>query len=295
VLVAVIINPAAGRRRRRNQAAERRDVARRVLSAAGVRSAVFVTEGPGQATGLSLQARADGARLVIAWGGDGTLNEVARALVETDTALGIVPAGSGNGLARALGIPRSPVAALQRALTAAERRIDAGGIGGRLFFNVAGVGFDAHVAHRFGRTGRPRGLRGYVNLAARDLFTWEPPACRVSIDGCEPVIHRALLLTLANGPQWGNGALIAPGAQLDDGLLDLVTVERVSPAQIARAVPRLFTGTIHRAAGVSIRRVRALRIVGDPPLQLHVDGEPVVWTQAELDARVHPGVLRVRA
>jgi diacylglycerol kinase family enzyme len=108
-------------------------------------------------------------------------------------------------------------------------------------------------------------------------------------------VHRAFLLTLANGPQWGNGALIAPGALLDDGQLDLVTVERVSPAKIAKAVPRLFTGTIDRAAGVSIRRVRALRVSGEPPLHLHVDGEPVSWTESILDARVLPAVLRVKA
>ena len=295
MLVAVIINPAAGRRLRKDHAAPRRETAYRVLAAAGVDARVSLTEGPGHAVALAQAARDEGARLVVAWGGDGTVNEVARALVESDAALGIVPAGSGNGLARALGIPRRPEAALRQALAAAERLIDAGQIGDRLFFNVAGVGFDAHVAHQFGRLGRPRGLRGYVNLAARELFTWEPPACRVSVDECEPVVHRAFLLTLANGPQWGNGALIAPGALLDDGLLDLVTVERVSPAQIARAVPRLFTGTIDRAAGVSIRRVHTLRVLGEPPLHLHVDGEPVSWTESMLDARVLPGVLRVKA
>jgi diacylglycerol kinase (ATP) len=295
VLVAVIINPAAGRRLRTNHAASRRETAYRVLAAAGVDARVSLTEGPGHAVALAQAARTDGARLVVAWGGDGTVNEVGRALVDSDAALGIVPAGSGNGLARALGVARRPETALRQALAAAERQIDAGRIGDRLFFNVAGVGFDAHVAHQFGRLGRPRGLRGYVNLAARELFTWEPPACRVSVDDCEPVVHRAFLLTLANGPQWGNGALIAPGALLDDGLLDLVTVERVSPAQIARAVPRLFTGTIDRAAGVSIRRVRALRVFGEPPLHLHVDGEPVSWTDSLLDARVLPAVLRVKA
>ena len=293
--VAVIINPASGRRRRRDDAAARRALALRVLAAAGADGTVSLTEGAGHATVLARAARARGAGLVIAWGGDGTVNEVGRALVDTETALGIVPAGSGNGLARALGIPRGSAAALQHALGAPERRIDAGSLGDRLFFNVAGVGFDAHVAHQFGRLGRPRGLRGYVNLTARGLFTWQPPACRVSVDDCEPVVHRALLLTLANGPQWGNGALIAPGALLDDGLLDLVTVEQVSPAQLARAVPRLFTGTLDRAAGVSIRRVRVVRIAGDPPLYLHVDGEPVVCTEPVLDARVLPGALRVRA
>jgi diacylglycerol kinase family enzyme len=205
-----------------------------------------------------------------------------------------VPAGSGNGLARALRVPRAPAAALDHALATRIVRMDAGEIAGHVFLNIAGLGFDAHVAHAFSRRAGARGLQRYVRVVSRELFWYAPARYRVQIDG-ETREHRAFLLSIANGPQWGNGARIAPGARLDDGLLDVVIAETATPLGIALRIPHLFTGTIARAPGVLTRRVAAFTISTDEPATLHVDGEPVACGSGALHVRVLTGALRVCA
>jgi diacylglycerol kinase (ATP) len=294
VRVSVIINPVAGLFRRSDLGRRRAELARAVLAAARIEADVRLSEYPGHARVLATDALARGMDLVCAWGGDGTVNEVGSVLAFRHAALAIVPAGSGNGLARALAIPLGPAAALRHALRAPERRIDVGEIGGHLFLNVAGVGFDAHIASEFGRERGQRGFRRYVRIVARELFAYRPRACRVTI-GTVTTEHRAFLLTVANGPQWGNGAIVAPAARLDDGLLDLVTVESPSTLQLLRSVPRLFRGTLDRSPTVTIRQVAEARISGEVPLLFHFDGEPVLSTEAELAVRVHPAALALRA
>jgi YegS/Rv2252/BmrU family lipid kinase len=294
VRVSVIINPIAGLFRRSDQGPRRAELARTVLAAAGVEADVRLTEYPGHARALAADVLARGTDLVYAWGGDGTVNEVGGLLAFAEAALAIVPAGSGNGLARALAIPRDPAAALRHALRVPERRIDVGEIAGHIFLNVAGVGFDAHIAAEFGREHGQRGFRRYARIVTRELFGYNARACRVTI---ETVVteHRAFLLTVANGPQWGNGAIVAPGARLDDGLLDLVSVESPSRLQLLASVPRLFGGTLDRSRAVTMRQIVEARISGEAPLLFHFDGEPVLSEQADLLVRVRPGALRVRA
>jgi YegS/Rv2252/BmrU family lipid kinase len=292
--VSVIVNPLAGLFRRADQGQRHADLARTVLASAGVDADVQLTTHAGHARALAAMARAHGAALVFAWGGDGTVNEVASVLAFGDVPLAIVPIGSGNGLARALGIPRRPAAALRHALAAPVRRIDAGEVAGRLFFNVAGVGFDAHIAAEFSRAAGHRGFRRYAQIVTRELFTYAPRPCEVTIESAVTA-HRAFLLTAANGPQWGNGAIVAPEARIDDGLLDLVSVEAPSRLQLVGAVPRLFAGTLHKDPIVRIRRVTEARITGAAPLLYHCDGEPARSESADLLLRVHPGALLVRA
>ncbi len=292
--VSVIINPIAGFFRRPEQGPRRAAQARAVLAAARVEADVWLTEGPGHARALAADATARGADVVYAWGGDGTVNEVGSALAFGETALAIVPAGSGNGLARALGIPREAGAALRHALQMPERRIDVGEIGDHIFFNVAGVGFDAHIASEFSRHHGRRGFRRYARIVTRELFAYSPRPRRVAIESLVTE-HQAFMLTVANGPQWGNGAIVAPGARLDDGLLDLVTVEAPSRLQLLASVPRLFAGTLDRSPVVTIRKVVEARISGDVPLLFHFDGEPVLSAEPDLLVRVHPRALVVRA
>ena len=292
--VSVIINPIAGLFRRPDQGARRAAQARAVLAGAGVEAEVWLTEGPGHARVLAADATARGTDLVYAWGGDGTVNEVGSVLAFAEAALAIVPAGSGNGLARALNIPREPGAALRHALRVPARRIDVGEIAGCIFFNVAGVGFDAHIASEFTRDHGRRGFRRYVRIVTRELFAYSPRPRRVAIEAIVTE-HQAFMLTVANGPQWGNGAIVAPGALLDDGLLDLVTVEAPSRLQLMANVPRLFAGTLDRSRAVTIRKIVEARISGEVPLLFHFDGEPVVSTAPDLLVRVHPRALVVRA
>jgi YegS/Rv2252/BmrU family lipid kinase len=235
-----------------------------------------------------------GAELVIAWGGDGTINEVGRAVAFSGTALWIVPAGSGNGLARELGIPFAPRKALAHALSKPVRQIDAAEIEGRLFFNVAGIGLDAHVAERVSRKRHAHGgLRQYIIASSRELLTYQPIEYTIQTDQ-DTFRKTALVVVIANSQQYGYGAAIAPTALLSDGELDLVIIEDRGIAGNLARMPFLMTGGLHRCAGVTVRRVKDVTVTTDAPMRFHVDGEAMAGA-ATLSARVRPGALRVRA
>ena len=290
--VAIIINPISGGARP-DAARARAQLALSVVDTHGDPAEVFVTERAGHARELAKAATARGARLVMAWGGDGTINEVASALAFDDVPMGIVPAGSGNGLARELGIDPRPQRAIADALRAEPQPLDAGEIEGRLFVNLAGLGFDAYVAAKFNAPGnRRRGLLGYAAISAGAVFRYEPARYRISADDGVMKETRAVIVTIANSAQFGNGARIAPGARVDDGQLDLVVVEERSRLATLVQLPRLFNGTMARVPGCSIRRVRNVVIEADRPMMFHVDGEPVTGGN-RLRVRVHPGALRV--
>ena len=286
---AIIINPISGGVGR-DVARARAQLARTVVDRRGELLDVFVTEAVGHARELAAAAVKQGARLVIAWGGDGTINEVASALAFSDVALGISPAGSGNGLARELGVDPHPGVAIADALAAEPRLMDVGEIEGRLFVNIAGIGVDAFVASRFSLA-RRRGFLGYVGLTASALVTYIPTHYRITTGGMR-VDARAILVTIANSAQFGNGARIAPGARVDDGLLDLVVLEERWRLATLSQLPRLFNGTVERMRGCTIQRIREVTVEADQPMTFHVDGEPVVGG-TRLTARVHPGALRV--
>jgi YegS/Rv2252/BmrU family lipid kinase len=288
VSVAVIINPVSGRAR--DGAGAKARLALAVVGAHGDSAEVFVTEGVGHARELALAAVKRGVRLVLVWGGDGTVNEVASALVFGDVPIGIIPAGSGNGLARELGVHVRPERAIADALAAEPRAMDVGEVGGRCFVNIAGIGFDAHVASRFA-TARRRGFLGYAVITARALTSYVPQTYRISSGGAHEE-SRAVLVTIANSAQFGNGALIAPGARVDDGELDLVVVEERSRFRTVWALPHLFKGTLARVNGCSLTRIRDVTIEADRPMTFHADGEPVQGG-TRLRARVHPAALRV--
>jgi YegS/Rv2252/BmrU family lipid kinase len=291
--VAVIINPVSGARGRREAARQRRELAHAALAEAGTPGEVFLTTAAQHARALAREAVDRGATLVVAWGGDGTVNEVASVLAFGPAALGVVPAGSGNGLARTLGVPWAPAEALRVALGGADRRIDVGELGGRLFVNVAGVGLDAEVALRFNTHARDRrGFLPYLALGLQAVLRDGGRDYTMRLDG-ESVRQRALLVFCANGEQYGSGARMIPGARLDDGVLDLMVVgdrSRLARLWLAR---RVFTGSLPAAPDVLVRPVRSFEIAADGPLRFHVDGEPVQG-DGTLAGRVHPGGLRVR-
>lgn len=286
---AIIINPISGGVRP-DVARARAQLARTVVDVCGERIDVFVTEAVGHARELATAAVTRGARLVMAWGGDGTINEVASALAFSDVALGIIPAGSGNGLARELGVDPRPGVAIADALAAETRLMDVGEIEGRLFVNIAGIGLDAFVASRFSLA-RRRGFLGYVGITVSALATYVPTDYRITSGGTR-VDARAILVTIANSAQFGNGARIAPGARVDDGLLDLVVLEERWRLATLSQLPRLFNGTVDRMRGCTIQRIREVTVEADQPMTFHVDGEPVVGG-TRLTARVHPGALRI--
>jgi diacylglycerol kinase (ATP) len=289
----IIINPVSGPARR-GRASHRLELAERALRQLGARGTVRLTEHAGHAYDIAAVAVSEGVELVVAWGGDGTINEVARALAGSDrTALGIIPGGSGNGLARELGIPFGPRQAIEHALRSPARAVDAGELGGQLFFNVAGVGLDAHVAEVVTTRQNRRGLLPYLLASGRELLRYLPVDYSIVADG-RPMQTTAVIVALANSRQYGFGARIAPGAALDDGLLDLVLVEdRRLIGNVAR-LPSVFAGTFDRKPGVTIVKVREATIRSRIPMIFHVDGE-AVGGRLELHARVHAGALRLRA
>jgi YegS/Rv2252/BmrU family lipid kinase len=289
VSTVIIINPISGGASPR-EARARAQLALAVVDTHGDPVEVLMTEAVGHARELAKAAVRRGARLVLAWGGDGTINEVVSAHAFDDVPLGIVPAGSGNGLARELGVHPRPERAIADALQAVPRAMDLGEIDGRLFANVAGIGFDAHIASRFATATR-RGFVGYAGITVRALRSYAPQHYRITIDGVE-TSHRAILVTIANSAQFGNNARIAPGARVDDGELDLVVVEERSRIATICQVPRLFNGTANRIRGCTIRRIRAVTIESEQPMAYHVDGEPIAGG-TRLKARVHPGALMV--
>jgi YegS/Rv2252/BmrU family lipid kinase len=291
--VAVIINPISGTGGRAGVGQWRKARAERELSARAVDGTVVVTEHAGHAKSLVRAALAAGASLVIGWGGDGTVNEIASELAFLDVPLGVVPSGSGNGLARELRIPFEPSAAFAVALGGRERTIDAGQLDGRWFFNIAGLGLDARVAHEFAARGLVRrGFRRYVTIAVRELFAFEPDEHTILADG-RTLRTRALIVALANGRQYGNGACIAPRAQIDDGRLDVVIVEQRSALAALLQAPMLFAGWIDRLPGVTTMTAQDVEITSGRTVVYHVDGEPFPGG-ASLKARALPRALRVR-
>jgi diacylglycerol kinase (ATP) len=291
--VAVIINPIAGAGRRPDVARRRAELATAFLQAHQVEGDVFVTERGGHGRDLARAALGRGVSLCIAWGGDGTVNEVASALAFTPAALGIVPSGSGNGLSREVGIPFDPQAAFAVAIGGRDRVIDAGEIEGRLFFNMAGVGLDARIAQRFAATGlERRGFMRYVEITVSEIFTRSSHAYDISIDG-RALQSRALLVAIANGRQYGNGALIAPSARIDDGRLEVVVVDDRPAWAVLRHTLKLFRGRIADVPGVTMSSAARVQITAHEPLVYHVDGEPCAGGST-VSAGIRPGALRVR-
>jgi YegS/Rv2252/BmrU family lipid kinase len=288
-----IINPISGSGLDAGRAASRVQLVETTLRRHVGDVRVQLTEGAGHASALAREAVAEGADLVIAWGGDGTVNEVASALVHADTTFGLVPAGSGNGLAASLGTPRDPAAALARILSAPPRRIDVGTIGRRHFFNIAGIGFDAHIAGLFNsRGGGRRGGWPYVVLGVREGCLYRSLDYEVDLEG-EVRQVRALLIAFANGREYGMGMRLSPGARLDDGRLESTIVED-------RAVPARFWdtrflayGRVPDAPGVAVRAVTRATISANGTMQFHADGEAGT-AESRIEIGLLPGALQVR-
>jgi YegS/Rv2252/BmrU family lipid kinase len=292
--IAVIINPISGTGGRidvgRARAAYAADL---IASQGGDPSLVFLTERPGHARELAKAAMARGVATVVAWGGDGTMNEVASALAFTDTAIAMVPSGSGNGLARELKIPFDRAAAFDVACRGREMVIDAGEIGGRFFFNIAGIGLDARVAHRFAVDGLVRrGFLRYLELTIGELRGYVPDQLTVTTPSSS-ITKPVLLVAIANGRQYGNGAIIAPAARLDDGQLDVVIVDHRSAFRACLALPLVFMGRAGRVSGLTMESAESVEITAPHPVLYHLDGEPIAGTLS-LRAEARPRALRVK-
>ena len=288
----VIINPVSGPSRRRPVSACR-DLAIAAFVRHGAEVEVLVTGARGDARHFATRARQAGADVVAAWGGDGTINEVAGALVYSETRLAIVPGGSGNGLARDLGVPLESPAALELAATGSRRLIDAGQIDESWFFNVAGVGLDAQIAGHIAEPGVRRGLSGYAKITFSELPRYRAQRYTIEHAGTS-TSYRALIIAVANSRQYGNGAQIAPMARLDDGHLDLVVVEAQPLWRLLAQIPAFFNGSLVPGPALHMTPVTDAIVRGSGPLKYHVDGEPNIGDD-DLQVRTRPRALSVVA
>ena len=265
--VCFVVNPAAGANRRRDL----QGLIHGTLVGSDLRYEVRLTAAAGHAEDIARGAAGEGFRIVAAVGGDGTVNEVGRGLIGTPAALGIVPHGSGNGLARHLEIPLDPIAAIRKLLAPEFDRMDVGHIAGRPFFCTAGIGFDAHVARMFALAER-RGLATYVRVALREYRGYRPTAVTVRTGG-EALSTDCYLLAFANASQYGNNAYIAPHADLKDGLLDLCLIDRMPPLRAARVGLGLAMGDLPASSAARYFTAAEATVEAERPLGFHLDGE----------------------
>lgn len=246
----------------------------------------------GHASEIAASAVKDGFDVVVAVGGDGTINEVASSLVHTDTALGVVPCGSGNGFARHLGIPVNVKKSIDFINTAKPVHIDYGKLNGHPFFCACGVGFDALVSHDFAK-GNHRGMASYVQNSLADWIKYKPEIYEVVADSVKKT-YKAFIIACGNASQYGNNAYITPYASMRDGLLSVSIMEPFTAVEVPFVVAQLFANAIdknNRVTTITARHISIRRKNNGP---VHYDGEPAIM-DAVLNIEAVPDGLKVLA
>lgn len=266
--IFLIINKYAGHQ----NGADVLDVVVSYLKKRGCSVEFSFTNHPGHATELASNAIADSYDLVVAVGGDGTVNEVAQGLIGTETPMGIIPMGSGNGLARELGISMNLLKSARTLIEGKNLKLDVCKLNDQRFLCTSGIGFDALVAHKMS-TASSRGFLKYVQLVVQESIFYKPLDVRIKIDGVlleKPVF----LITFANASQFGNNAFIAPAASMTDGLIDVVVVRKFAKIWMPVFAVALFTKQLPRLPFVDCYKAKQIELeMADTPY-FHFDGEP---------------------
>ena len=248
------------------------------------------TTGPGDATRIAADCASRGDYGVLACGGDGTVNEVACGLIGSQTAIGIIPAGSGNGLARHLGIPVDISLAVKVIEHNNIQNCDYGTINDRPFFCTFGMGFDAAVSQRFALKNR-RGLNSYVQSALDEFIKYKPANYEITI-GDKMLTDKAFIVAVCNASQYGNNAFIAPTASINDGMLDVIIVHDGTIFEKAWMGVEMFTGAIGNHGRVKVIRTASLKIRCKDSSAAHIDGEPFS-IEEEINIECVPGRLKI--
>jgi diacylglycerol kinase (ATP) len=265
--IVFILNPISGTRKKARVPA----LLEQHLNPQRYSYEIAETDRPFHAHELAKAAAEAGTDIVVAVGGDGTVNEVAAGLLHSDTALGILPFGSGNGLARHLGIPLNTIKAIQLLNTGKQISIDAAVANGKAFFCTAGLGFDARIGQLFAHT-HTRGFVGYMRLVLREYFNYTPQHYVVKVNEEELKGHY-FALTFANAAQYGNGAYIAPQANIQDGQMDLCLLKPFSATKLLQLGLQLFTKSIDQNKLMQIIRTDRVEIECPGATCMHLDGE----------------------
>ena len=258
-----------------------------VIDESAYQCEIAYTQYGGHATEISRQTDAD---IVVAVGGDGTVNEVASGMVGTDKILGIVPMGSGDGFARHLGLSHNVRKALGIINDGKYIKADTGLINGKTFLCTCGVGLDAEVGYEFSK-GKKRGLMQYVKIGVKTLLHYDPKAYSLEIDG-KHYDETALLMTIGNANQWGNNAYVTPDASVEDGLFDITIAHGASIPGLAWLACLLMTKRLKRSRNVTFKRAKEITIHNSSPIHAHYDGEPVAYS-GDIKINIVPASLNV--
>ncbi|MDR1981820.1 MAG: diacylglycerol kinase family lipid kinase [Tannerellaceae bacterium] len=251
---------------------------------------ISFTEYAGHASALTQKALDDGATHILAVGGDGTVNEIARTMIHSNAVLGIVPKGSGNGLARELHIPMDAKRAIDMIFSDHVITIDCCKANGRTFFTTCGVGFDAAVSHKFAGEKR-RGSLTYIKNTIEEYLSYKPEIYELLIDN-QTIKEKAFLVACANASQYGNNAYIAPHANIQDGKMDVTILSPFTPLDIAPLAIQLFTRQIERNSKIKTIKASQVTIIRQKPGMMHLDGEPVM-DDSRIEIAILPKALNV--
>jgi len=278
--IAFIINPISGNKEAQSAKRKLPKLIMQTLDSEQWLPNIAFTEYAGHATDMAHQYARMGFDAVVAVGGDGTVNEVARGLRDTQTALGILPMGSGNGFARHLNIPMRVNKAIEMLNHSEPICVDYGLANGKLFVSTCGTGFDAVIADHFAGSSK-RGFATYFQNILKDIFSYHPQTYHLVGDGLD-VTHKAFLITFANANQWGYEAMIAPKASLQDGKMDIMLMSSNAILGSASLALRLFTGSIDDSHFMDTIRAKEVTLEREEAAPFHIDGDPV-----EMEKDIH--------
>lgn len=251
---------------------------------------IVVTQYAGHASEIASRAKDEGKDIVVAVGGDGTVNEVARAIVHSGTALGIIPCGSGNGLARHLLLPMNVKKAIEVLNECEIRALDYGIINGYPFFCTCGMGFDAFVSQKFAEAGK-RGPITYVENVLREGLKYQPETYILQ-DENGTIKYKAFLISCANASQYGNNAYIAPQASMSDGLMDVIIMEPFDVFEAPQISIDMFNKTLDKSSKIKTFKCRKLHIHRSKPGAIHYDGNPAM-TGEDIDVELVPNGINI--
>lgn len=228
--------------------------------------------------------------IIVAVGGDGTINEIASALVGSEAILGIIPFGSGNGLSRFLGLSMEVEGAIRMLNDGLVECIDSADADGGAFFNMAGMGFDAHIADVFANQ-KTRGFITYIKSTLKEVFNYKPQTYQLNIDGAEHEF-KAFMLSFANSSQYGNDAHISPKASVQDGLIDVCVIKPFPAWRFPEMGLRMFLKTTDKSKYVEIICGKHIKVKRNAPGPMHLDGEPTI-APAQVEINIKPNSLKV--
>lgn len=284
--IVFIVNPKAGT----NLQKHIRESVDKRLNHRRFTYGIWHTEYAGHAAELAKKAIAEEYDIVVAVGGDGSINEVASVLLDTDVVMGIVPAGSGNGLATHLGYGRDVDEAVNKINTAKEHLIDVGLMNGQPFINIAGIGFDGLVSNLM-KGSNWRGFIPYFLKSVKAGLQYTPRECRIEFDD-RVLTEKCFIISIANGPMWGYNFQIAPDALLDDGFFEVVIMKEAPKWQYFAVVPSTLNGKIYEAEFVEHFRARRVKIIAEGKNYVHLDGEGLMY-EGVMEFEIKPKALKI--